>query len=153
MNQAKSLAKEGKIDENASIKDLHSIIINASIEDIWMKLADLQSWPDWNNEISSVEGPGSLSEGVGFSWTYKTSKINSEVQLFKAPNELAWVNKSYWAKEIYVWSLETDENQTIVTLKTSLQGPFTFFTNSHQKVYNKLIEWLQDLKRVFEEEN
>ena len=152
MDKVKALAKEGKINENASITDEHSIIINAPLEKAWEKLIGIKKWPDWNAEISGIDGPDHLTEGVSFSWSFNGSKNKSEVQLCKAPAELAWTTYSVGAKRIYVWSLETDENQTIVTLKSSLQGTLMFVTQSHQKVYNQLIAWLEALKKELEKE-
>ena len=146
MNRTNELAREGKINENASIRDQHSIIINAPIDKVWNILTDFNTWPSWNPEITKVEVSEEVRESTSFSWTLNGNKINSQVQLFKAPNELAWSGKSKWIKGIYSWQLESDENQTIVTLSSSLQGAFIFLVNSHQKVYNELLQWLEKLK-------
>ena len=151
MDKTIELAKEGRINENASIKDQHSIIINAPIDKVWEILADLSNWPTWNEDISKVVVNGDLEEGSRFSWVYNGNKINAEIQLLKEPNELAWSGKARWVKEIYVWQLESDENQTIVTLSASLSGSFTIFVNSHQKVYRELIQWVECLKKAAEQ--
>ena len=138
MEKIKALAKEGKINEDASITDQHSTVINAPIEKVWDKLTQAHKWVDWNKDITKVESPDTLAEDTSFSWTHNGTKSDCEVQLCKPPNDLSWTSDSVGAKKIYVWSLETDEGQTIVTLKASLQGGLIFLTKSHVKVYNEL---------------
>lgn len=152
MKKLEQLAKEGKINEDASIKDSHSIIINAPIDQVWNVLSDLSSWPEWNSLVKKVRHEGSAKTGDKFKWTFDGSNFSSEVQLMTAPTTLSWTGKSSWVKNIYVWQLESDDNQTIATLSTSLEGTFTVLVNKHQKVYNDLIGWLDALK-VRSEEN
>jgi len=152
MQITNALAKEGKINENASIKDQHSIIINAPIEKVWEILIDLNSWHEWNKEISGMKVEGEIKEGTKFKWVNHGKKTSSQIQQFKAPTDLAWSGKTSLVKEIQSWQLESDEGQTIVTLSASLHGAFTFFVNSHLKVYNELINWIESLKARAEEE-
>ena len=152
MEHSNALARAGKINEEANIKDQHSIVINASIEKIWDKLIDVQNWSSWNKQIGKVSGPARLAQDSSFLWSNSGKKASATVQLFRPPGELAWTGKSPWIKEIYVWSLETDENQTIVTLKASMEGKFIFLVHSHLKVYHALLSWLEALKTASEEE-
>ncbi len=150
MKRSQELAKAGKINKEANIKDQHSIIINVPIEAVWDALVSIKNWSNWNPQISSVDGPEKISEGTIFSWTNKKVKTKAEVQLFKPMSVLSWYCKSYWVNEIYVWSLESDENQTIITLEASMQGVFIFFVNSHPKVYIELLNWVENLKKMLE---
>ncbi len=150
MNTLNALAKEGKINENASIKDGHSIIINAPISKVWGILSDMEKWPEWNKDIKRISIEGNPESGKNFSWNFDGSKFNAQIQSITEPTTLTWTGKSTWAKSIHVWQLEDDENQTIATLSTSLQGTFTVLVNKHQKVYNDLINWLEKLKEMAE---
>lgn len=151
MIATKSLAKEGKINDNASIKDQHSIIINASVEQVWDILVDISHWTDWNNQVKNVELVDSnLTVGSQFKWTIGRMKSSSEIQLLDKPNTLSWTGKSNFVKRIYVWSLEKDDDQTIATVSTSLQGLFTVWVENHRSVYNELLHWLESLKHKAE---
>lgn len=151
MNRTNALAKEGKINENASIRDQHSTIIKAPIQHVWDILTNLSDWPSLFKEIKSMKVEGEIKEGTTFSWTLGRYKANSEIQKYDMPNLLTWTGKSNWVKRIYVWSLEADEDQTIVTVSTSLQGVFTVMVENHHKVYRELINWLEALKIKAEE--
>lgn len=153
MKKLEKLAKEGRINENASIKDSHSIIINAEINGVWKILSSLESWPEWNEKIKSVSVDGELKTGTKFKWTLDGAKFSAEVQSMDAPNTLTWTGKSSWIKSVHVWQLVSDENQTIATLSTSLEGTFTVLVNKHQKVYDDLITWLEALKSRAEQDS
>lgn len=150
MNSLNALASQGKINENANVKDQHSIIINAPIDRVWSILADINRWSEWNDQIKNVKIGGELTKGTDFSWTFDGTKFKAQIQSAEKPTTLAWTGKSSMAKSVHVWQLEDDENQTIATLSTSLQGTFTFLFNKHQKIYNDLLTWLQTLKEESE---
>ena len=150
MNNLNTLAKQGKINDNASIKDGHSIIINASIDQVWAVLVDIEKWSDWNTAIKNVNVNGEVSPGTDFRWTFDGTKFKSQIQSADKPTSLTWTGKSKLAKSIHVWQLEPDENQTIASLSTSIQGKFTILFNNHQKVYNDILIWLEKLKEVSE---
>ena len=152
MNRTNELAKEGKINENAGVKDQHSIIINASIEKVWDILTDLNEWPEWNKEVKKMVVDGDIAKKTNFYWTMGRYKAHSQVQQIIKPTTFSWTGKSYFVKRIYVWSLEADGNQTIVTVSTSLQGMLSVLVENHQKVYNELLNWLECLKKKTEEE-
>ncbi len=150
MNELNALAKEGKINQNASIKDGHSAIINTSLDKVWGLLINIEQWPEWNTVIKSVKAEGETKEGMNFSWNLNGTKIQSQIQYIAPKNTISCTGKTKWVKSIFVWQLESDENQTIVTLNASMQGIFATMFKSHQKVYNDLIQWLQNLKTAAE---
>lgn len=150
MNKLIELAKEGRINENASIRDQHSIVINAPIQKVWNLLVDIKKWNEWNPSIVGVSIKGEkVIEKVNFSWRLNGYLAKSEIQKIDEPNVLSWTGISRNVKRIYVWQLESDDNQTIVTLSASLQG-ILIVLQSHQKVYNELIYWLECLKKATE---
>ena len=152
MNNLNALASQGKINENASVKDQHSIIINAPAAKVWGILVDMEAWPQWNDKIKNVKLDGEVTKGTNFGWTFDGKKFSSQIQSAEESSTLAWTGKSSLVKSVYVWQLEDDENQTIATLSTSMQGTFTILFNKHQKIYDDLLYWLQTLKEKAEEQ-
>ncbi len=151
MNKLNALAKNGQINENAGIRDSHSTIINANIEKVWDILVDMESWPNWNPEVKKVTVNGEVAEGTTFKWIQGRTHGNSQIQQVKKPSSLTWTSKAKLVKRIYVWSLESDENQTIATVSASFQGALVVLVENHQKVYNELLNWLELLKKEAEE--
>ena len=152
MKQTISLAQEGKINENASIKDQHSIIINAPIERVWNIVSNVAAWPEWNGEIKNLKISEPPVEGTKFDWKIGRMNLSSQIQLMEKPGVIAFTGKSTLVKRIYVWSFETDDKQTIASLSTSLQGWFTVWVENHRSVYNELLSWLELLKQKAEGE-
>lgn len=149
MKKLNALAKEARINANASIRDQHSIVINEPISKVWSILTNLSEWHLWNSSISNMKLDGQLQEKTKFSWNLNGSSVKSEIQSIKKPNTFTWTGVSKNIKRIYVWELEPDDNQTIVTVSTSLQG-ILIVLESHQKIFKELTFWLEKLKEETE---
>ena len=83
MKKLNALAQKGQINENASIRDSHSTIINAEINKVWDILADIQDWPDWISDVKKVTVDGDVGEGTTFHWVQGRSHGTSQIQAFK----------------------------------------------------------------------
>lgn len=152
MKKLNALAQKGQINENAGIRDSHSIIINADIDKVWNVLIDMENWPSWNPDVKKVTLDGDVAVGTYFSWVQGRTHGKSQIQTVDKPSTLAWTSKAKWVKRIYVWTLESDEGQTIATVSASFQGTFVVLAENHQKVYHELLNWLELLKNKTEEE-
>ncbi|MEP0985264.1 SRPBCC family protein [Ekhidna sp.] len=151
MKKLNELAKKGRINENASIRDSHSTIINADLEKVWDILIKIEDWPSWNPDIKKVTLEGEVAEGTIFKWTQGRTHGVSQIQALTKPSTLSWTSKAKMVKRIYVWNLEADEGQTIATLSASFQGTMVILAQNHQKVYDELLGWLERLKNLAEE--
>ena len=150
MKNLEAKAKEGRINENASIRDRQSIIINAPIEKVWDILTAVEQWPTWNKEIKSANCPSPVSEGVKFDWHIRLTTFQSYFQAVNKPTLLSWTGKSNFMKSIFVWNLEASDQQTIVTVEESIEGFVIPLFNNHSKLHDILIDWLNALKRKSE---
>ncbi len=146
-----NLAQEGKINQNASLRDSQSVIINASQEDVWNLLVDMDKWPTWNPDIQSVS-VDKVEEGSTFTWKAGGTKIRSKIRKLDAPNEIAWTGRVLWIKAIHVWKFEkTEDYQTIVSSQESMQGFLLPIFISHYRLHSMLTNWLARLKEVAED--
>ena len=152
MDALNALAKDGKINQDASIKDGHSIVINSPANKVWDLLINIKNWPDWNPVVKSIKVDSeNIREGAIFTWNLNGTRIHSQIQSIDPKNSISCTGKSRWVKSIFVWQLTFDENQTIVTLDASMQGAFAVMFKNHQKIYDDLIKWLHYLKKTVEE--
>ena len=150
MKKLITLAKQAKINEDANIKDQHSVIINAPIEKVWAKLIDVKGWPSWHDELSGVEVPKTIEEGSNYVKVQNGHKISATVQLMDAPNTFATTNKSGLIKGVNVWELEKNDEQTTLTYGSSQQGILTVFVVNHQKIYHEITSWLDYFQKSME---
>ena len=150
MNNLNSLAKDSRINESANVKDTHSIIINAPVEEVWKLLVNISDWSRWNPEISNIKIAEEVKEGTVFKWKIGGTSTSSEVQKLDDRETLAFTGKSMWVKNIYLWQLEADDNQTIASLGASMQGFLAILVDNHQQVYSNIRNWLNCLKEEAE---
>lgn len=149
MKALEKQAKEGKINENASIRDKQSAIINAPILDVWNLLVNVSAWPEWNDEIKKVHCE-KVEEGAEFDWTIRHMHLRSKFQVIQEPTLMTWVGKSNFVKAIFVWELEASDEQTIVTVEESVEGFVVPIFNNHTKLHDILVDWLKALKEKAE---
>ncbi len=151
MNKLRDLAKKGKINDEASIKDQHSKIVNASIKKVWEVLIDIKKWPEWHEHIKSVELDARAQMNTEFKWSISGYTVKSKVLQFEAPYFFSWVEKTKWIKGVYTWHLEeTDGHQTIVNTSHSIQGVLTLLIINHEKLHKDMLSWLEYLKKAVE---
>lgn len=149
MKNLEALAQQGKINNHANLQDKQSIIINASVDEVWAVLTDFDKWKEWNSDISWVK-IDKVAAGESFSWNIKGSTIKSKIAAIAAPEMITWVGSYMGIKAIHVWKLDkTDGNQTIVTNEESMEGFLTMFFG-HRKLHETLISWLNQLKKAVE---
>lgn len=142
MDQLESLAKQGKINEEASVKDKQSIIINAPIAEVWKVVTSVEKWSEWNSQISNLE-KGSDDE---FSWIFNGIRFNSKITFNEEPYRFAWVSKGSLLKSVHVYKLdEVNETETSVVFEGSMQGFKTIFNYNHRKLHKSFVTWLEDL--------
>ncbi len=149
MKNLEALAKVGKINERANLKDKQSVIINATAEQVWNVLTDMKKWGNWNPDISDVQIE-KLEAEESFTWKIKGSKITSKIAALVESEMISWTGSYMGIKAIHVWKLDkTDGNQTIVTNEESMEGFLTLFFG-HRKLHETLISWLDHLKMEVE---
>ena len=145
MKSLEAQAKEGKINEDASIRDRQSIIINAPIQRVWDVLININRWHDWYHDIKDASCE-KVEVGAPFEWSLKSTHLHSNFQLVEEPTRLAWTGKSKMVKAIHVWDLESADDQTILTAEKSIEGFLIPVFNRQSKVHDDLMAWIEALK-------
>ncbi len=150
MTDLRQLAKEGKINDQASLRDRQSGIINAPIDTVWDILTTIPDWPTWNSSIKKITTHNGLSSGSMFSWQSQKIHINSEISIVSKPTTFGYISSIAGSKMIQIWNLEkSSETQTIVTCEVSMQGVRTLFYG-HQTLNYSLINWIDKLRKKAE---
>lgn len=145
-HKLEKLAKQGKINTDASIRDKQSIVINASLEKCFETLTNIKNWPEWNQEIKIKEFE-EFDVGSKFSWKIHGFSIHSVIQQIERPYQVTWTGKALWIKAIHNWRFEkVEKNQTIVISEESMQGFLLPLFYTHQKLHSDLLNWLSRLK-------
>lgn len=146
------LAAAGSIHEEAPVTTHLQIQIAAPPAKVWALLTDAPSRPKWQKPIESVTAAGRLASGMRFSWRTGGTNIHSQVQLFEPERRLSWTGTALTAKAAHVWELRPESgNQTLLTMKESMDGPWMAKMYSSQKLTAAGNEWLVALKQAAEQ--
>lgn len=146
------LASTGSIHDTAPVTASLQIQIAAPPAKVWALLVNAPSWPAWQKQIESVTPAQPLADGARFSWRTGGMAIHSQVHLFEPEHRLAWTGTAWTAKAIHVWELEpAANNQTLLTMKESMDGPWMAKMYSSEKLTEADTEWLSALKETAEE--
>lgn len=150
-NHADTLARNGQIDNHASVKATSEILISASPDKVWSLLAGIDDWPKWQPDISSAKLAGSLERGTSFTWSAGKVRITSRLALVKPVEELAWTGTAMHATAIHVWQLRPAlHGGTLVDTKESMNGFMLKVLYSSKDLKKSQESWLSALKREAE---
>jgi len=147
MEKLESLAHEGKINEEASVKDKQSIIIHSSIDQVWAKLTAIANWGEWNSQVSKVS-VGKIAENEEFTWSLNGDSMRSKISLLDKPYKFSFTAKSSLLKMVFLFKVEeVDTNETAVEMEGSMEGLKTIFTHKHRSAHKSFLKWLEDLQQ------
>jgi uncharacterized protein YndB with AHSA1/START domain len=96
--------------------------IAADPETVWQVLTDLERWPSWNPDISSVTVEGGLGEGTVFRWKAGRATITSTIREVDRPRLIGWSGRTGGIDAVHVWRLEPRDGGTLVRTEESWQG-------------------------------
>jgi hypothetical protein len=110
------------INEQAPAVARASQSIEAEPDVVFSTLADLASWPAWQEAVSSVKADGPATLGTTFRWRSGGVGITSTVELFAPAESLGWRGRSIGTRAIHVWRFRPDGGGTLVETEESMEG-------------------------------
>lgn len=110
------------INENAPVVEKQHIFIPAPPERVWEVLSDINKWPEWQHEVTHAELNGALKEGTVFKWKANGIPFTSQLHTVKEFHAIGWTGKTFGAKAVHNWCIETSKDGTTVHVEESLQG-------------------------------
>ncbi|MEV4613569.1 SRPBCC family protein [Kitasatospora sp. NPDC049258] len=110
------------IDENAPVVVRLSTTVDAPLASVWRLHTDIDSWVDWNRDITraSIEGP--LAPGATFRWRTHGLDITSTVQQLVPGERIVWGGPVQGIEGIHVWTFEEADGVVTVSTEESWAG-------------------------------
>ena len=124
------------------------IDVAAPVETVWRVLTELERWPSWNPDVTSMSVDGPPAEGTVFRWKAGPGTIVSTIRRWDPPRLVAWSGKTMGVKATHVWHFEQAGAATHVRTEEALHGIVArLLRGSLQKTLNKALEdGLRNLK-------
>lgn len=136
------------IDLTTRAKARASIVIAAPRDVVWARVADPETWPDWNSGVEWVGAVGRLTVGTKFEWRAGDMTIRSIVQALDAPGFIGWTGRTPLISARHIWQLTAEGAHTRVETAESFRGVYAALLPGHAKrtIQNALEQGLADLK-------
>ena len=141
------------INHKAPVKCSKSISINASCEEVWKILTDINLWANWQTDISNPKINGELKPETTFTWITGGAKIHSTLHTVAPYKDFGWTGKTFGLLAIHNWTLSEINGKIEVSVAESMEG---FLTKIFKKTFQKNLEkgmqnWLDLLKVTCEQ--
>ncbi len=144
-----------KVKDNAVLKTVKEIEIQAPLDTVWKLQTDINSWDKWQSEISEAKLYGSLESGAKFRWKSGGFTLNSIIEKVELNKIIGWSGSGFGASAIHIWEFSTLENgNTLVQTSESMDGWLVkLLKGMMKKKLNKSLDtWLSALKKVAEKQ-
>jgi uncharacterized protein YndB with AHSA1/START domain len=116
VSQPEPAALEGPVSGTAEIE------VAAPVETVWRVLTDLEQWPNWNSDVTSMTVDGPLAEGTVFRWKAGPRTIVSTIERVDRPRIVVWSGKTLGVKATHAWHFEQVGEATHVRTEEALRG-------------------------------
>ncbi len=138
--------------KKAPLQFRHEIFINATPEQVWRVLADMEHWPAWNTDVTYLTLKGELKPGTQFVWKEKGAKPTSYLQSVLPDQQLGWTGKAMGLSAVHIFTLVPQNGGTLVVQEESLEGWLvSVFKPVVRKLGNSgMVHWNNALKRRVE---
>jgi uncharacterized protein YndB with AHSA1/START domain len=149
---AQKNSKMKSINNNAPVTCSKTITINASSENVWAVMTNIDNWASWQTDIRKPKLNGELKPETTFDWTTGGVKIHSTLHTVEPFKNFGWTGKTFGMFAIHNWTLTESNGKTIVSVEESMEG---FFAKLMKNTFNKSMEkgmqnWLDLLKQECE---
>lgn len=137
-----------QINESAPVKCSRSIMIDADLGKVWSVLTDINSWDQWQADITGPKLIGEPTPGASFKWKTGGVGIQSTLHTVEPNVAFGWTGRTFGMYAIHNWRLVNEGGRTRVIVVESMEG---FLSSVFRKTFNKNLEagmtrWLELLK-------
>jgi uncharacterized protein YndB with AHSA1/START domain len=141
-----------KINNEAPVKCSKTITIHANSEKVWAVITNINSWANWQTDITEPKLNGELKPETTFDWKTGGAKIHSTLHSVNPFKNFGWTGTSFGLFAIHNWTLTENKGETTVMVDESMEG---FFATLFKKAFNRNLEkgmlnWLSLLKKECE---
>ncbi|WP_190811311.1 SRPBCC family protein [Flagellimonas sp. S3867] len=110
------------IDISAPVVSNKIVLINASPENVWEVLINIDQWSTWQSDVTSSKLKGEFGLNSTFIWRSGGTKINSTIHTIEPFENFGWAGKTLGLLAVHNWKLIDIDGGTIVNVSESMNG-------------------------------
>ncbi|NJO02165.1 MAG: polyketide cyclase/dehydrase, partial [Bacteroidia bacterium] len=84
-----------EINQNAPVKQAKQIFIQASPQQVWAVLTDVNQWIKWNPKITQAQIQETPQSGIPFVWIINGTKIRSQLHTVAPYQLFGWSGQTF----------------------------------------------------------
>lgn len=112
------------IDLDAPVITRDEVLINAPVRCVWKVQTDVEQWPSWQPDVTSVDKltPGRLRVGSQWRWLTGGLDITSTVKEIKPHRRIVWGGPANGITAVHVWTFTPTSRGVLVHTEESWTG-------------------------------
>ncbi len=141
-----------KVNREAPAFVQDEVFIEASLERVWAVHTDVDSWPEWQPDVSRAKLEGPLTVGSVFRWRSRGANVVATIQEVEPERRIGWTGKALGTRAVHMWTLTPRDGGVLIKTEESMEGWLpSLLRGMMQKTLKKSIKvWLESLKRKAE---
>lgn len=111
------------IHRDAPVVASYETFVDAPRSVVWTLQSDLETWPAWNPDVSSLQLNGPRAPGTEFRWKSGGLPIRSILQEVEPERRIGWTGRApLGIRAVHTWSFEPENGGTLVRTEESFDG-------------------------------
>jgi hypothetical protein len=111
-----------EINAQAPLVARKEIFIQASSDKVWDIQTNINSWKDWQPDISRAQLNGALIAGSVFRWASGGFAVTSMLKDVEPKRRIAWTGQAFGSNAKHIWTFRPQGDGTLVTTEESMEG-------------------------------
>ncbi|MEX2401193.1 MAG: SRPBCC family protein [Rhodothermales bacterium] len=111
------------IHRDAPVVATYEAFIDAPRSVVWTVQSELDAWPAWNPDVSSLHLSGPLAPGTEFRWKSGGLPIRSVLREVEPERRIGWTGRApLGIRAVHTWSFASKDGGTLVRTEESFEG-------------------------------
>ena len=138
-----------KVNREAPAFVQDEVFIEASLERVWAAHTGVDSWPEWQPDVSRAKLEGPLAVGSVFRWRSRGANVVATIREVEPERRIGWTGKALGTRAAHTWTLTPRDGGVLVKTEESMEGwlPRLLRGMMQRTLKGSIKVWLESLKR------
>jgi len=122
MSKTNARRNEMKFNQEAPAFVQDEVFIEATPEKVWAVHTAVDSWPEWQPDVSRAKLEGPLAVGSVFRWHSRGANIVATIREVEPERRIGWTGKALGTRAVHTWTLTPQVGGVLVQTEESMEG-------------------------------